>query len=203
MKKVESGVIPPSAYGNKVERIFRVLLSRKLKKPTFYRIAKEAGAAFGWTFRVLKGLEREGILDGHTLRDPKALFRKWAVREDRRLFREYHIQDPQRLLKRTKLDFALTGYFAENLVGHYLFPRYRELYIRRADAAGWHRLLSENGYVGKGNIQVILADEHVFFERSKIEGWPVVSLQQLILDLYRTGAECTEAADILVARSYP
>lgn len=54
----------------------------------------------------------------------------------------------------------------------------------------------------KGNVQIILADQHVFFERGTVENKPMVSIQQLIVDLYRNGAECTEAADLLVERTY-
>jgi len=66
----------------------------------------------------------------------------------------------------------------------------------------WNDLITKSGYVGKGNLQVIVADEHVFFESDRVNGSPLVSIQQLIVDLYRTGAECTEAADLLVRRWY-
>ena len=42
----------------------------------------------------------------------------------------------------------------------------------------------------------------MFFESDRVNGSPLVSIQQLIVDLYRTGAECTEAADLLVRRWY-
>ncbi|NIP34376.1 MAG: hypothetical protein GWN18_05510, partial [Thermoplasmata archaeon] len=45
-------------------------------------------------------------------------------------------------------------------------------------------------------------DEHVFYERQEVDGWPLVSVQQVIVDLYRTGVECAEAADLLVGRLY-
>ena len=192
----------PSTYGDKVERIYRVLLSRKIKKMTWYRVAKEAGVGYSWAYRVLKDLENARIIKDLDIRDAKAAFRRWAGRDDRRVYREYNIQDPAKVLRKAKMDYAFTGYFAENMVGHYVFPRFFELYIHREDAAGWHKFLSESGYVGKGNVQVILSDEHVFFERGKVDGWPVVSIQQLIVDLYRTGAECAEAADLLVEKEF-
>ena len=190
------------SYGDMVDRIFRVLLSRKLKKLTWYRVAREAGTAYGWTHHVLSGLERDGLIKGTTIKSAKGVFVKWAARRDRRVYREYHLQDPAKVLKGARMEHAFTGYFAENLVGHYLFPRYYELYIRTKDAARWNALLSKNGYVGKGNVQLILSDEHVFFEESVVDGWPVVSIQQLIVDLYRAGAECAEAAELLVGRAY-
>ena len=189
-------------YGAKVERIFRTLLSRKIENMTWYRVAKEADVGYGWAHRVLKDLERDGLIRGPNVTDPKALFMRWAARRDLRMYREYHVQDPVKVLKEARTEYALTGYFAENLVGHYLFPRSYELYVHERDAAKWHRLMARRGLVGRGNLQLNIADEHVFFETSKVEGWPVVSVQQLIVDLYRTGAECAEAADLLVARMY-
>jgi len=189
-------------YVDKVERIYRVFLSRKIKKLTWYRVAKEAEVAFGWTHRVLKDLESDGIIKGNKIRDPSALFKKWTDRKDRRAYREYHVQDPTEILRTSKMDYALTGYFAENLIGHYLFPRYYQLYIRLKDASYWHSLLLKNGYVGKGNIQILIADEHVFYEKGLIDGWPTVSTQQLIVDLYREGAESVEAAELLLKRAY-
>ncbi len=202
MKPSELTWPSPSPYGDKVERIYRVLLSRRLEGPTWYRVAKEADVSYGWAFRVLKALERDGLIVGRKLKDPRALFARWAARRDRRVYREYHVREAPAVLKDSKMGYALTGYFAENLVGHYVFPHLHELYVHGRDAPAWHALLSGKGYVGRGNVQVILADEHVFYEADTVEGWPVVSIQQLIVDLYRTGAECAEAADLLVGRAY-
>ena len=193
----------PTRYGDKVERIYRVLLSRRLTEPTWYRVAKEADVAYGWAHRVLKGLERDGILDGRRVIDPGALFSLWATRPDKRVYREYHVREAPELIKGADMDHALTGYSAENLIGHYLFPRYHEVYVHDEDAAAWHDLMTSQGLVGRGNVQVILADEHVFYERQEVDGWPLVSVQQVIVDLYRTGVECAEAADLLVGRLYP
>ena len=192
----------PTRYGDKVERIYRVLLSRRLEDPTWYRVAKEADVAYGWAHRVLKGLEGKGILEERRVIDPRALFALWAARPDQRVYREYHIRDASNLIKNADMEYALTGYSAENLIGHYLFPRYHEVYIHEEDAASWHDLMTSQGLVGRGNVQVLLADEHVFYERQEVDGWPLVSTQQVILDLYRTGVECAEAADLLVGRLY-
>jgi hypothetical protein len=192
----------PLAYVDKVERIYRVLLSRRLGLPSWYRVAKEAGVAYGWAHRVLSGLEGDGLLEGREVLDPSGLFVQWASRRDRRVYREYHVREPAELIEKARMDHALTGYFAENLIGHYLFPRYHEVYIREENAAAWHGLMTSQGMVGSGNVQVIIADEHVFYERQEVDGWPLVSVQQVIVDLYRTGVECAEAADQLVGRLY-
>jgi hypothetical protein len=134
--------------------------------------------------------------------DPEGIFNYWATRKDKRLFREYHIRNPEATLQGTRMDYALTGYFGENLIGGYLFPRFRELYVMPRDAAKWDSLLLANGMAGQGNVKVILSDIHVFYERQFVNGWPLVSTQQLIVDLLRTGAECAEAADLLMRREY-
>jgi hypothetical protein len=188
--------------GDKVERIYRVLLSTQEKNRTWYRIAKDADVSYGWAYSVLKGLERDGFIDGLKVLRHRELFLRWAERKDLRLFREYNVQDIDEIIAKSELDHAFTGYFAENQIGRYLFPRYREFYIKKEDALKWHQLLTKHGYVGRGNTQVILADDHVFFERQCIDDHPLVSTQQLIVDLYRTGAECAEAADLLVSKVY-
>jgi hypothetical protein len=192
----------PTRYGDKVERIYRVLLSRRLVEPSWYRVAKEADVAYGWAHRVLKGLERDGVLEGCRVVDPAALFDRWAARPDKRVYREYHVREAAELIEGAGMDHALTGYAAENLIGHYLFPRYQEVYVHEQEAAAWHDLMTSQGLVGRGNVQVILGDEHVFYERQEVDGRPLVSVQQVIVDLYRTGIECAEAADLLVTRLY-
>ncbi len=189
-------------YVDKVERIYRVLLSTRLGQPSWYRVAKEADVAYGWTHRVLKSLEREGILEGRKVVDAGALFALWAARPDKRVYREYYVREPSDVIRDAGMDHTLTGYAAENLIGHYLVPRYQEVYIHEEDAAAWHDLMTSRGLVGRGNVQIILADEHVFYERQDVDGWPLVSSQQVIVDLYRTGVECAEAADLLVGRLY-
>ncbi len=189
-------------YGSKVDRVYRVLLSRKMKDPTWYRIAKEAGVSYSWAFRILKGLEAGRLIDDQKILRPKEVFMQWVKRKDTRLYRDYNIQNPSEVLRGSGMSYALTGRFAESLVGHYVFPRSYELYIHRSDAVKWHGMLTEHGLVGSGNMQLLMTDEHVFFETDEVDGWPVVSSQQLIADLYRIGAECAEAADLLVSRMY-
>jgi hypothetical protein len=188
--------------GDKVERIYRVLLSTHAIDRTWYRVAKDADVSYGWAYNVLKGLERDGLIDGHKLVQPEELLMRWVERKDLRLFREYNVQNLDDIISKSELDHVFTGYFAENHIGRYLFPRHREFYVKKEDALKWHKLLTGHGYVGRGNAQVILADDHVFFERQYIDGHHLVSTQQLIVDLYRTGAECAEAADLLVSKVY-
>ena len=107
-------------------------------------------------------------------------------------------KNPLDLIQETNLQYALTTYQAENLVQHYLFPSRIDLYIKREDADKWHEELTVEGLVGKGNLRLLIADEHVFFGAFKRQNLTVVSIPQLIVDLLAEGGVCTEAAEKLI-----
>ncbi|MEI7648484.1 MAG: hypothetical protein WCJ47_02085 [Methanomicrobiales archaeon] len=189
-------------FGSKKERVFRILLSNKNKNCSWYKIAKLAETNYSYVHSILCELERVGALKKHEISDVKKIFNLWANHRSYRYYREYNIQNPKETIKNAKMEYAFTGYFAENLVGNYLFPRYYELYVNDSELEKWHKYLTNSGYVGKGNVKIYFTDQHVFFEKHVVEGWPVVSIQQLIVDLMREGAECGEAAELLMKRIY-
>jgi len=188
--------------GSKVERLYRILLSKPSKKRSWYRIAKMADVSYGWAHTVLSKLQDQNIIQESYVNKPHQLFELWSERPASILYREYHIQRPKNILKNVKFNYAFTTYFAEQLVGNYLFPTFFDIYIHQQDALDWHKFLSNNGYVGKGNVRILLSDENVFWDGKKIQGWTIVSIQQLIVDLLREGVECTEAAELLIRRFY-
>ena len=189
-------------FGSKKERVFRILLSNKIKNCSWYKIAKLAETNYSYVHSILSELERGGALKKHEISDVKKIFNLWANQRSYRYYREYNIQNPKETIKNAKMEYAFTGYFAENLVGNYLFPRYYEFYINDSELEKWHKYLTSSGYVGKGNVKIYFTDQHVFFEKHEVVGWPVVSIQQLIVDLMREGAECGEAAELLMKRIY-
>ncbi len=188
--------------GCKVDRLYRLLLSTVLGRVSWYSLAKMAKVSYGWAHKLLSGLEKKGIIQHSQVVEPYRLFKIWSDHRVPIYYREYHVQMPRKTLKPINLKHAFTKYFAEQLVGDYLFPRYFDIYIQRQDYVKWHDLLSNIGYVGKGNVRVLIGDEHVFWEGRTVEGWPVVSIQQLIVDLLREGGECVEAAENLIPRFY-
>jgi len=188
--------------GSKIERIYRILLSIPKSKRSWYKIAKMANVSYGWAYNILSKLQDDNIIRGSNIKRPKQLFLIWVKRPTNKLFRQYHIQNPKELLYNINLDYALTTYYAEQLVGNYLFPTFYDIYIHKQDANKWHLYLSKIGFVGKGNLRVFLTDEHVFWNSIEVKEWPIVSIQQLIVDLLREGAECREAAEILIRRFY-
>ena len=109
-------------------------------------------------------------------------------------------KDPLSLLNKAKIPYALTTYQAENLVQRYLFPSRTDFYIERKDTEEWHKLLTAEGLVGKGNVRILIADSHVFYGSFKRQNLTVACIPQLIVDLFKEGGVCTEAAEKLLQK---
>ncbi len=114
--------------------------------------------------------------------------------------KDYMHKNPIDLIQAVKLPYALTTYQGENLVQHYLFPSRIDLYIKKEDMDKWHEELTVEGLVGKGNLRLLMADEHVFYGAFKRQDLTVVSIPQLIVDLLEEGGVCTEAAEKLISK---
>jgi len=188
--------------GKKQERILRILLKHPDGSLSLYRIAKEAGCSHVWVIKFLRALEQKNLVEKTKVKDIQGLFSYWLEISKYPLYREYNIQNPIELLKKTNLKYALTTYYAESLTQHYLFPSRVDIYIKEQDIEAWHKLLTKHGLVGKGNIRLLLEDEHVFYSNLKKEGLRIVSIPQLILDLLREEGVTIEAAQMMIKREY-
>lgn len=185
--------------GKKRERIIRILLQGELL--TKYKIAKLAQCSYPWVDEFLKFLEQQRLVKDTKVIDKKKLVAYWQRVCKRPKYVEYMIQQPLKLLQKTKLKYALTTYQADNLVEHFLFPSRTDIYIRKEDQEKWHKLLINNGLYGKGNFRILIEDEHVFYAAGQLNGYTVVSIPQLILDLQREGSVCGEAAERLLKQT--
>ena len=181
------------------ERIIRILLNNP-KGMTKYRIAKLAGSSYAWTHELLKNLEKQRLIKNTTVTNYQKLINYWKNIHSKPKHAEYMIQKPLDILKKTGMDYALTTYQAETLIQKYLFPSRTDFYIREKDLDSWHKKLSKHGLVGKGNVRILITDEHVFYNSSQKQGLNIVSLPQLILDLLEEGSICEEAANMLIKR---
>lgn len=182
------------------ERILRVLLNNQNEKLTKYKIVKLAKANISWVIEFLRKLEKQGLVDGTMVKDYRGLVTMWKSIRKEPDVREYMVRDILDLLKKTDMKYALTTYSAENLVQKYLFPSRTDFYILKKDQQSWHKMLSEKGLVGKGNVRMLITDEHVFYNSSVRDGLTVVSMPQLIVDLMTEGAVGGEAADMLLEK---
>ena len=182
------------------EQIIRVLLVEPDGSLTKYRLAKKAQCSFPWAHEFLLKLKKLNLADGTKVTNYHGLIEYWLQIKTKAEKKEYMHKDPLSLLNKAKLPYALTTYQAENLVQRYLFPSRTDLYIERKDADEWHKLLTAEGLVGKGNVRILIADSHVFYGSFKRQNLNVVCIPQLIVDLFQEGGVCTEAAEKLLQK---
>jgi len=182
------------------ERILRVLLNEPEGRLTKYRLSKKADASFPWTHEFLGKLEADGYVKDMKVLDFEGLIRYWIKVRRKPGNREYLIQRPLQLLRDTDLNYTLTTYQAENLVQGYLFPSRIDLYVKGKEKGDWHRLLSSEGLVGRGNVRILFDDDHVFYGAQETKGLWTVSNPQLLVDLFMEGGVCIEAAELLLGK---
>ena len=181
-------------------RVARILFNESNGTLTKYRIAKLADSGYPWIHNLLKKLEEQGIIQKTRIRDFKALMTWWKRWQPIPKYREYMVQRPLELLKETNLEYALTTYQADNKVQNYLFPSRTDIYIHSSDKQRWHELLVQNGLVGKGNVRILIGDDHVFYKSFAVDDLTLVSIPQIVLDLYSEGGVCIEAGDLLLEK---
>jgi len=182
------------------DRILRVLTNNPDGDMSKYEIAKRTCATYPWVRKFLLNLEEMGLVKGTKVFDYPALLRYWQSVNIKSKYREYMVKEPLKLLKNSKLPYALTTYQAENLIQNYLFPSRIDVYIKEDDWKQWHDIISKKGLVGKGNIRLLLADEHIFYKSFEKDGLKIVSTPQLIIDLMIEGGVCVEAAELLIKK---
>ena len=186
--------------GLKRERILRVLLTEP-KPLSKNELSKKAQCTRQWVILFLRELEKKKLVKTTTIIDPAQLIKYWiTIHKKPKKYREYMVHEPLKLLKKIKCDYALTTYQAENIVEHHLFPSRTDIYIKEKDLKTWHSNLLQQGLYGKGNVRIIMVEEHVSYGRKKINGLFIVSLPQLIIDLFLEGGPAAEAAEMLLAK---
>ncbi|MBI3032000.1 hypothetical protein HYY69_00880 [Candidatus Woesearchaeota archaeon] len=186
--------------GLKREQILRVLLAES-KVLSKNELSKKAQCTRQWVILFLRELEKKHFLKDTKVINPIGLINYWlTIHKQPKKYREYMIKEPLKLLKKCRLSYALTTYQAENIVQHHLFPTRIDLYIKKEDLQQWHTLLMNEGLYGKGNIRIIIEEEHVHYGKRKLNGLYIVSLAQMIVDLFTEGGSAAEAAEILLKK---
>lgn len=184
--------------GLKRERILRVLLTEP-KSLSKNELSKRAQCTRQWVILFLRELEKKKLVKSTKVVDPLGLIKYWlTLHKKPKKYREYMIKEPLKLLKKIKLGYALTSYQAENRVQHHLFPSRIDIYIKEEDLQEWHSLLLKEGLYGRGNVRIIIAEEQITYGKRKFNGLFIVSLPQLIIDLFAEGGPAAEAAEMLL-----
>ncbi len=182
------------------DRILRVLANNPSGDMSKYKIARKADATYPWVREFFLKLEEMEIVKGTRVLDYSALLHYWQSVYVKHKTREYMVKEPMKILKDSKLPYALTTYQAENLIQSYLFPSRIDVYIKEDDWKQWHDTISKKGLVGKGNLRLLFAEEHVFYKSFEKDGLKIVSTPQLIVDLMIEGGVCIEAAELLIQK---
>jgi len=187
--------------GIKNDRVFRILLCNIEGALTKYRIAKLANAQQTQVTLLLRRLEKYHLVRGTSVTDHKGLLVRWSRLPTKYESQSYMLPDVMKVLKKAKLDYGLTTYRAESMVNGYLFPSRTELYIRPNDFDEWHSLLvGEGGMVGGGNVRLRWYDEQALYNSFSMDGYRIVAIPQLIVDLLREGSSAAEAADMMMQK---
>ena len=149
---------------------------------------------------MLQRLEVAGLVKDTKVVDVEGLVSWW--RRWRRPFdhRDYMVKKPLTLLASSGMQHAATTYLAERMIQDYLFTSRVDVYVRQEDMTQWHKIIVEDGLVGGGNFRLLYGDDRVFYKSFSVDGVTVVSLPQIIVDLYDAGGVCIEAADMLVKK---
>jgi len=191
---------PDRERGFNKERIIRVILNHPDGDLTKYRVAALSGASEPWTRQYTDTLEKRGLIDGTAVVDVNALYEEWQrIRiEPNQL--AVSLQQPMTLLEETELAYALTTYRAENLHQGFLFASTTDCYISPDQIGDWLGIIEEHGLIGGGNTRLRVLDEHVWYDRQRVDGFVTVSIPQLILDLLDEGGPCEAAAERLIRR---
>jgi hypothetical protein len=183
------------------ERALRVLLNNPDGTLTKYRVAKHTESSFSWVHEYLKQLEEKHLVEETRVVDYRRLVDEWVSIRLPPKRTDYSIQEPMKYLNESKLKYAATTYRAESQTQGYLFPSRTDIYIKPAEEEAWTSSLKADGLRGKGNLRLLIDDEHVFYGAKTVNNLCVVSTPQLIVDLLAEGGVCAEAAEMLLMKA--
>jgi len=182
-------------------RIIKVLLGNPNRNLTKYEIAKRAGCTKPWVIQFLRKLEGKKLVRKTKVLKFDELIDHYIEILPKLKYFDFFVQDPISFLKKSKLDYVLTTYAAENYISHTLLPSRYDVYIEENDFNKWKSLILKNGLLGKGNLRIIIPnDKFILKEKQVIKGINIVSMPQLLIDLKREGGVCLEAYNILVKK---
>jgi hypothetical protein len=189
------------------ERVIRTILNEhpslrdSEERITKYRLAKKANCSQASFLRIFRNLLDENLVTNDLEPNFIPLIGKWTNLYITPTKREYFLKQPLNIIKKSKLNYALTTYVADNLIQNYLFPKKTDIYIEKKDYRKWHNLiLTDGGLVSSGNIRLLITDEHVFYHSVLVNDLRIVSIPQVIVDLMHQGGICIEAAEMLMEK---
>lgn len=193
----------------KIKRMLALLLDPDYAPVSKYELAKKAGCSPSWAIKLVKQLEKKGLVKNLKVANARGLFELFhALKPKKRLSRSYSIYSIDSadkligLFKKSGKEYAFTTYIAENILQKHLFCHKIEAYIKKEDLGEWHEELTKIGTYGGGNARILISANDELFNKKTIgqNGPCVVDMPQLISDLYVEGGPAGEAADMLLEK---
>jgi len=212
----------------KIKRMFALLLDPEYQPVSKYALAKKTGCDPSWAIKLVKKLEKKGLVKNLKVTNAKGLFELFhKLRPKKRVSRSYSIYSLDNvdklidLFKKSNKEYAFTTYIAENTLQKHLFSHRAEAYIKKEDLDEWHKELTAIGTYGGGNVRIVVSSNDELFNKKRIhdkiagkksfnaknaevkkesEGPWIVNIPQLISDLYAEGGPAAEAADMLLEK---
>src|SRR3989344_7058216 len=183
----------------KSKRIILELLHNPDGKLTKYGISKETGTNISWVIYFLKKLEEKKIVEDTMVINIDELIDNYISLDKKISKMDFHIPGPLDYFKKSKKEYMLTTYAAENLISHSLFPSRIDVYVKKEDREEWKKELFKKGLIGKGNLRLIVAHDNYLFKFKKIiKDLNVATIPLLMIDLKREGGVCLEAYKYLL-----
>jgi hypothetical protein len=197
-----------SPFAPKASRIVRALLAEPQKEWGLSEIARSVDLDPGNAYKVLGSLVDQGLVGRHegkyVLEDPGTLLEAWAdqsrpPREQVRLSIQEGLDSAvQRVRSRANADVVVSGEFAAEILISYLPASSAIVYLfaeaEFEEVLSWERR-EVPPPVQRRFIWVRLADEGVRHFASEVDGLPLVSPQQLYVDLSASRGRGREAAE--------
>lgn len=193
----------------KIKRMLALLLDPEYKPVSKYALAKKAGCSPSWAIKLVKKLEKKGLVKNLKVINVKGLFELFhEMRPKKTVLRSYSVYSIESvdklvdLFKKSNKEYAFTTYVAENILQKHLFSHRTEAYIKKEDLEDWHKQLTAIGTYGGGNVRIVVSVHDELFNKKVIgkEGPCLVNTPQLISDLYAEGGPAGEAADMLLEK---
>lgn len=194
-----------------MEQVIRVLLNKKNIK--LRELSKEANVPLGVTVKNTNALEKSKYIDKKVniyVTNPNKLLKAWAYTTSVREMEKVEFSAAERpqfiikkianILSKNNIKYAFTLFSALEILSPYVTPAETHIYILEKDQEKVKDLFEKESILPaqKGNVVCFLVDDNYFYNVQNIQGFNIVSISQLYVDLFSYGGRGEDAAQHLL-----
>lgn len=209
-------------FSDRNSMVIRLLLDEPERPWGVRELAAEAGVSPGTVSKVIRKLAAEGLAETPADRgsvritDPRQVLQRWAraydwQRNDPRAFAA-PIGDPTRFLRRLpdamgEARWALTMHAGASLVAPHATWERVHVYVSASDADALYDIAEREGWPPAEDGRLVLMKPYykhsAWYGLRTVDGLPVVSDLQLMLDLWHYPLRGTEQAEHILSTTFP